>query len=97
MIADLKLFCVLLKEKEEDEHIDAIGVSPYLMEKLFHPYMAGKDIPLNSLDYDAFVLNDLDRLNDYLGDLETVYDVLHEKAEKLRISTPAARPLRAFC
>ncbi len=90
-------FCALIKEEKEDEYIDAHYVSPYLMNNLFHPYMAGEDIPLNSLNYDAFTLDDLDRLYSYLGDLSTVYDVLHSKTEMLRKSPPAARQLRAFC
>ncbi len=97
MIADLKRFCALIKEVKEDEHLDTNGLSPYLMANLFHPFMAGQDIRLDSLDYDAFDLSDLDRLNNYLGDLETVYDALHSKTEMLRKSPPSARPLRAFC
>jgi hypothetical protein len=97
MIADLKRFCILLGEAKEDEHLDDSFVLPYLMKNLFHPFMDGEDIPLNSLDYDAFDLSDLDRLNDYLGDLETVYDALYKHTEKLRKSPPAARPSRAFC
>jgi hypothetical protein len=97
MTADLKRFCVLLRKTEEDEYLDTSGLSPYLMQNLFHPYMEGRDIPLNSLDYDAFDLGDLDRLHEYLGDLETVYGALHGKTENLRKSPPAARPQRAFC
>lgn len=97
MIADLTRFCALLTEAKEDEQLDSSGVSPYLMKNLFHPFMAGVDIPLDSLDYNAFTMNDLDCLNEYLGDLETEYDALHSKSEKLRKSTPAIRLLRAFC
>lgn len=97
MKVDLQRFCTLLRETQEDEYLDSSGVSPYLMDHLFHPYMAGEDIPLNSLDYDAFDLNDLDQLFDFLGDLSTVYNVLCGKAENLRKATPAARPTRAFC
>lgn len=97
MIADLTRFCVLLRDAKEDEYVDTDGLSPYLMKHLFHPFMAGEDIRLDSLDYDAFSLDDLYRLNDYLGDLETQYDALRSKTENLRKSPPAARQLRAFC
>ena len=122
MNIDLARFCILLSEVQEDEFLDESGLSPYLMEHLFYPYMKGKNIPLDSLDYDAFELEDLfypymkgknipldsldydafeledlDRLFDYLGDLETVYSKLQDKAEKIWKGSPIACRSRAFC
>lgn len=97
MEIDLIQFSSLLVEAQDDEYLSKDGLSSYLMESLFYPYIEGKDIPLYRLDYDAFGLEDLDRLFEYIGDLSTVYSDLERKMDNIWKSKPAACRSRAFC
>jgi len=93
----LDRFCLLLNEAEEERGTDDSEVSPYLLKHLLYPYLAGEDILLNDLNYDAFTLSDMDILFEYISEMETACNKVHRKADILWKSTPAARPSRAFC
>jgi len=93
----LDRFASLLSDAEEGRGADDSGVSPYLLGNLLYPYLEGESIRLDSLDYDAFSLTDLDCLFTFIGEIEDVHSKTHSKSEKLWKSSPAARPLRAFC
>jgi len=93
----LDRFCSLLNEAEGEKSMDDSGFSPYLLENLLYPFLDGKDIRLNDINYDAFTISDIHDLFDYVSDAETVFTKTQGKAEKLLKSIPAARSARAFC
>ena len=93
----LDRFCSLLNEAEEEKSMDDSEVSPYLLENLLYPYLEGKDIRLDELDYSAFTLSDMNDLFLFVDDMETVFIKTRGKAERLLKSSPASRPARAFC
>lgn len=95
-LIDLKAFRRELGEAVHEKSVDSDGLSPYLMQNLLAPYLKGEAIPLDSLDYDAFDLSDLDRLNEYIGEILCVHGRLDNMYRKLRKSIPAARTAKAF-
>jgi len=97
MEIQLDKFCSLLIGAKEERGADGSGVSPYLLENILYPYLEGENIRLDSLDYGAFSLPDLDSLFAFIGEIEDAHGKTQSKLEKLWKSPPAARPARAFC
>lgn len=93
----LDRFCLLLKGAEEEKNVDQSEISPYLLEHLLYPFLLGKDVRLNDLDYNAFSLSDLDDLFHHVSDMETACNKIQNKTQRLFKSDPAVRPTRAFC
>ena len=93
----LDRFCSLLNEAEKEKSMDDSEVSPYLLENLLYPFLDGKDIRLNDINYDAFTISDMNDLFSYVSDAETIFTMTQGKAERLLKSSPASRPARAFC
>jgi len=93
----LDRFCSLLNEAKEEKNMDDSEVSPYLLKNLLYPYLDGKDIRLDELDYSVFTLSEMNDLFHFVSAMETNYNNMQKKTEKLLKSTPAARPARAFC
>ena len=97
MTVDLKLLGESLKQAKEQKSLDYSVVSPYLMQRLFVPYMQGADIRLDSLDYDKFDLSDMDMLFTFIKDIEAVQSDAEYIPRNLRKCDPAAKTARAFC
>jgi hypothetical protein len=97
MQVDLELFCADLRQTCIEKMIDASYLSPYLMDSLFTPYLSGEQIRLDSLDYDAFTLDDLDELMAFVEDAEEVEQKLEPVWKKLLGCDPAVRKFRSFC
>jgi hypothetical protein len=93
----LKTFCEKLGEAAPGKETDASIVPEYLMNSLFWPYMRGENPRLDSLDYDAFELSDLDRLMEYIGDLQGFHRKAGRITGNLEKSIPLARASRSFC
>jgi len=93
----LDRFCSLLNEAEEEKSMDDSEVSPYLLKNLLYPYLEGKDIRLDELDYSAFTLSDMNDLFLFVDNMETVCTKIQNRAEKLLKSIPATRPAMKFC
>jgi len=97
MIVDLKSFCADISRAESQKSVDTSNLSSYLMQNLFIPYVTGKNIRLDSLDYDAFTLPDMDNLFRFIGDLEDTERKLEPMRSKLGDCHPAARKIKGFC
>jgi len=97
MLVDLQTFCTDLKQAENGKCVDDSALSEYLVQNLFKPYMAGKEVRLDSLDYDSFTMTDLDLLYHFMGDLGTVGQKLESMRSSLQKCNPAARKIKGFC
>lgn len=97
MQIDLKVFCSDIRQAEAENCLNKENVSPYLMQNLFIPYITGKDVRLDSLDYDAFTLSDMETLYEYLNDAGNVEQKLEPMRNGLLKCGPVARKIRAFC
>ena len=93
----LDKFCALLGAVKEEKATDDTAVLPYLLDSLLYPFLAGESIRLDSIDYDAFSLDDLDTLFHFVGEMENHHQKTSQKTDKLRKSPPASRPTMAFC
>lgn len=93
----LKIFCNNLEQAKANKNMDTSGLSDYLMNHLFWPYLRGKKIRLGDLNYDAFELHELDRLMEYVDDLEYFTNTVGRMTERLNKSIPLARTTKSFC
>ena len=82
---------------KNEKCVDDTGVEPYLIEHLLYPVLNGEAIMLNSLDYDAFDLNDIERLDEYVSDLMDVHYKVSQIPERLQKAVPLAHTIRRFC
>lgn len=97
MELNVSSFCNALQNAEPQKSLDAGAVSPYLLEHLFVPYLQGEDIRLDSLDYDAFDLSDLDRLNEFIEDIECIQNQNELIPRNLEKCAPAVKPAGMYC
>ena len=97
MNVDLRVFCEKLGKAENEAVNDSSNVSKYLMEHLYIPFMEGRHIRLDSLDYEAFEESDLEDFGVYLSDIQRVQTSVSGITEHLRQAKPDACLLKQFC
>jgi len=72
-------------------------VSPYLVESLANPLLAGREMKLGDLDYSAFDFDDLDELSEYLNICGKIHYRLSGINQVFCQTVPLAEVRRAFC
>ena len=69
MRLDLELLSIRFSQKKEEPPVPQDGISAYLLEKILMPALDSKDIYLKDVDFTAFDVDDIDKLEDYYNQL----------------------------
>ena len=91
MKLDLKLLSMRLSQAKETPPVPTDGVNPYLLEKILLPCMNDGKVFLRDIDYEAFEIEDVDRLENRAG------RQLEQLAETVRNCPPESLKARLFC
>lgn len=97
MKLDLKLLSMRLSQAKETPPVPTDGVNPYLLEKILLPCMNDGKVFLRDIDYEAFEIEDVDRLENYYDRLCRAGRQLEQLAETVRNCPPESLKARLFC
>lgn len=94
---DLTLLSMRFSQAKEEPPVPTDGVNPYLLEKILLPCMNGESVLLRDIDYEAFEIEDVGRLEEYYNDLSKVGRGLYQFTKTVWDLPPEARKARLFC
>ena len=73
------------------------GINTYLLEKVLMPALDSKDIYLKDIDFTAFDVDDIDKLEDYYDQLYSTGRGLDQFIQTVAQTLPSASSVRSFC
>lgn len=97
MKLDLNLLSMRFSQAKETPAVSTDSVNPYLLEKILQPCMDGQDVYIGDIDFDAFDVEDIGLLAEYLDKLILVAMKLAQFTEALNNMDPIASRERMFC
>lgn len=97
MKLDLTLLSMRFSQTEDEPPVSTDGINPYLLEKILLPCMNGESVLLRNIDYEAFEVEDIDRLENYYDRLCRAGRQLERLAETVWNCPPEALKARLFC
>ena len=97
MQVDLNALQRKLKEALPEDTVDASEVNPYLLNEVFRPLLAGKELCYGDIDYSKFDADDLQVIARYCQTRNHVIEVLKNLVGNIIKAVPGACSSRAFC
>lgn len=97
MKLDLKLLSTRFSQAKDEPPVSTTEVNAYLLEQILRPNMENGTVCLRDIDFDAFDMVDIDRLERYYNDLSRASGKLRQFTETMRNIPPEARKARMFC
>ena len=97
MNLDLKLLSMRFSQAKDEPPVPTDGVNNYLLGKILRPCMNGSTVYLQDIDYEAFDLEDIDRLENYYDNFSRVNSKLRQLIQTVAKLPPEAQKLRSFC
>ena len=97
MRLDLKLLSMRFSQKKEEPPVSQEGLDPYLLEKILMPALDGTDIYLRDIDFTAFDVEDVSKLEDYYNRLYEAGQGLDQFVQTVAQTQPVASRIRSFC
>ncbi len=97
MLVDLNALRRKLKEALPEDTVDATEVNPYLLNEVFRPMLAGRNLCYGDIDFDAFQADDLRMVAHYCNTRNQITYGLQEMVGRIAKAFPAACSIREFC
>lgn len=97
MRLDLKLLSIRFSQKKEEPPVPQDGINTYLLENILMPTLDSKDIYLKDVDFTAFDVDDIDKLEDYYNQLYNTGRRLDQFIQTVAQTLPSASSVRSFC
>ena len=97
MRLDLELLSIRFSQKKEEPPVPQDGISAYLLENILMPALDSKDIYLKDVDFTAFDVDDIDKLEDYYNQLYNTGRRLDQFIQTVAQTLPSASSIRSFC
>ncbi len=97
MRLDLKLLSIRFSQKKEEPPVPQDGINTYLLENILMPTLDSKDIYLKDVDFTAFDVDDIDKLEDYYNQLYNTGRRLDQFIQTVAQTLPSASSIRSFC
>lgn len=97
MRLDLKLLSIRFSQKKEEPPVPQDGINTYLLENILMPALDSKDIYLKDVDFTAFDVDDIDKLEDYYNQLYNTGRGLDQFIQTVAQTLPSASSVRSFC
>ncbi len=97
MRLDLELLSIRFSQKKEEPPVPQDGLNAYLLENILTPALDGTDIYLKDIDFTAFDVDDIDKLEDYYNQLYSTGRGLDQFIQTVARTLPSASSIRSFC
>lgn len=97
MRLDLELLSIRFSQKKEEPPVPQDGLNAYLLENILTPALDGTDIYLKDIDFTAFDVDDIDKLEDYYNQLYSTGRGLDQFIQTVAQTLPSASSVRSFC
>lgn len=97
MRLDLELLSIRFSQKKEEPPVPQDGINTYLLENILMPTLDSKDIYLKDVDFTAFDVDDIDKLEDYYNQLYNTGRRLDQFIQTVAQTLPSASSIRSFC
>lgn len=97
MRLDLRLLSIRFSQKKEEPPVPQDGLNAYLLENILTPALDGTDIYLKDIDFTAFDVDDIDKLEDYYNQLYSTGRGLDQFIQTVARTLPSASSIRSFC
>lgn len=97
MRLDLELLSIRFSQKKEEPPVPQDGLNAYLLENILTPALDSKDIYLKDVDFTAFDVDDIDKLEDYYNQLYSRGQGLDQFIQTVAQILPSASSVRSFC
>ena len=97
MRLDLELLSIRFSQKKEEPPVPQDGINTYLLENILMPTLDSKDIYLKDVDFTAFDVDDIDKLEDYYNQLYSRGQGLDQFIQTVAQILPSASSVRSFC
>lgn len=97
MRLDLELLSIRFSQKKEEPPVPQDGINTYLLENILMPTLDSKDIYLKDVDFTAFDVDDIDKLEDYYNQLYNTGRRLDQFIQTVAQTLPSASSVRSFC
>ena len=86
-----------LKEAPEGRSSPPCEVHDYVLEHIYRPLLRNETVFFADLDFEAFTIEDIDDLDQWLRRRESAVRCLYELEGRFCSAAPVSRPGHAFC